>query len=68
MADTRHKLLGEHVYDGMTLWFGYPPEILRRVKESFLLRDDDTLVVSYPRSGELCHALIFYQSYYHENS
>ena len=51
MAHRIHETVGEHVYDGMTMNWRFPPELLQRIRASFTLRDNDVLVISYPKSG-----------------
>ena len=57
MAHQLYKFEGEHIYDGMTMAKIFPPELLQRIQNSFCLRDDDILVMSYPKAGKCCLAL-----------
>ena len=51
MAHRFHKMEGEHIYDGMTMTRDIPAKLIQRVQDSFCLRDDDILVISYPKAG-----------------
>ena len=31
---------------------GYKPEVLREARESFALKDEDVLILTYPKSGK----------------
>ncbi len=46
----RHKLPGEHVYEGMYMSYIFPAEVLDKVKE-FPFHDEDILITTYPKSG-----------------
>ena len=46
-----HKVIGEHVYDGMTLSYKCSPEVLDKVPD-FEFRQDDVLIATYPKAGK----------------
>ncbi len=47
-----HQIPGQYEFDGIIFGRIIEPETLHRIKTSFIFKDDDLLLLTYPKSGK----------------